>query len=242
MRMFLIGMLIVAVVSVAAAQKASRGLSGIMRCGQGGFSLNSMGTTNHSMTVGDDYYSWDPQPVSSQFSLEYGSITANNTGTSLRDVTQSYVGVRFINEEMDMGVMVTSAGFFFDPEYYMSTDSRLGSGWIEAALVVGIPVALMGNPLWISGWDVTLGGGLEFSEPIGPVLLDLRGEALFNFADWIIKLDSDVDPRAEQVVLLTRYRAGVWFSLGNSLQLEIGVRHDFFHSWRTTSGVVAIAF
>lgn len=183
-----------------------------------------------------------------------GHIIATNPHPQA-GVSQSITGFRFGgpvdgDPGIEIGAFRSSAGWFFDSECFLSDHFRLGEGSGDALLVVGVPFGLMGDPFWIAGVDVTLGPGVVLNYPAEPVELEFRAETLTNFLSGIMGLSgtktytnsqtgSSTTVSGRPFYLLLRLAGGIWYPLGSSTAVHLGITHFDFHAWQMTSAVLA---
>ena len=187
--------------------------------------------------------------------VQYGRLSATDAHPNA-GATQNLVGLRWgnlVDDNFEVGILHSSAGWFFDTESSLSEHFAVGSGSIDGLVVVGVPFGMMGDPFWISGVDVTFGPGLIYHQPVGPVVLEIRGEALTNFMSGVVGLAGGVtetniktgDTQAvagRPFMLLLRLGGGVSFPLGNSYALGVNVSHLDFRFWKMTSAVLTVTF
>jgi hypothetical protein len=187
--------------------------------------------------------------------LQGGQLTSNTVFTGNQDLSQVQLGlrVRYLESEPawevreELGLLRCSAGWFFDAEFSAIWKIHVGRGLLQPMMPVGIPVALIGAPYNFTGFDITWGAGLEARFPLGPVWLEARGQAAFNFLSYIAKLNGDPydasngGVSARDAMLLYRVVAALWFpAWGTPVRLE--ARRDSFNTWWMTAVGLGAAF
>ncbi|MFT3913445.1 MAG: hypothetical protein QM704_04910 [Anaeromyxobacteraceae bacterium] len=189
--------------------------------------------------------------------LQAGKFTGHSSTTGDRDLTQTQFGVRlhtgigdtpFWENVSEVAVLKCQSGWFADFDFLATWQFNVGSLWLQPAMSVGIPIGMVGNPYYFSGWDVTWGGGLTARMPVGPLKLEARGQASFNFLSYLSKLNGDPydaggdgRPGPHGAMLLYRVVAAAWIPLGRQ-ELRLEVRRDSFNKFRMTGASLGMAF